>query len=91
MSTTTALITAEAYLQMADNGQPTELVRGEVITMPPPTPRHGQICFRAGYLLQRYLDDHPSGCIVSSGQRCSRDPGTQSRYGARARCGLLQL
>jgi Uma2 family endonuclease len=78
MATTTALLTAEAYLQMPDNGQPTELVRGEVITMPPPTPRHGQICFRAGYLLQRYLDDHPLGCIVSNDAAVitERDPDT---------------
>ncbi len=78
MSTTSALLTAEAYLRMPDNGQPTELVRGEVITMPPPTPRHGEICSQAGYVLQRYLDDHPLGRIVSNNAAVitERDPDT---------------
>jgi Uma2 family endonuclease len=66
MSTTSALMTAEAYLRMPDNGPPTELVRGEVITMPPPTPRHGEICSNVVYLLRRFLDDHPVGRVISN-------------------------
>jgi Uma2 family endonuclease len=78
VSTSTTLISAEAYLRMPDNGQPTELVLGEVITMPPPTPRHGEICFRVGYLLQRYLDDRPLGRIVTNDAAVitERDPDT---------------
>jgi Uma2 family endonuclease len=78
MSTTTALITADVYLRMPDNGQPTELVRGEVITMPPPTPRHGEICSNTIYLVRRFLDDHPVGRVVSNDAAVitERDPDT---------------
>ncbi len=66
MSTIAALISAEDYLRMPDNGQATELVRGEVITMPPPTPRHGEICGHIVYLLRRFLDDQPLGRVIAN-------------------------
>ena len=39
-----ALLTAEQFGERPDPGYPEELVRGRIVTMPPPKPRHGQIC-----------------------------------------------
>jgi Uma2 family endonuclease len=79
MATGAALMTAEEYADLPDpHGYPTELVKGVLITMAPPRPRHGQICMQIGYLLRRYLDDHPTGQVLcnDSGVITERDPDT---------------
>jgi Uma2 family endonuclease len=72
------LMTAEEYCLLPDNGQQTELVRGKVVPVNMPRPRHGQICARVVSLLQRHLDDHPLGHVVSndSGVPTEHDPDT---------------
>lgn len=79
MATATSVMTAEEYMALPDsfNG-PTELVKGVLVTMVPPRPRHGEICMQAGYLLRRYLDDNPVGRVVSndSSMITQRDPDT---------------
>jgi Uma2 family endonuclease len=42
------------------------LVKGVLIEISPPRPRHGEICFRTGYLLAKFLEDHPIGRIISN-------------------------
>lgn len=79
MATGTALMTAAEYAELPDpHGYPTELVKGVLITTAPPRPRHGQICVQVVYLLRRYLDDHPIGCVVGndSGVITEREPDT---------------
>jgi Uma2 family endonuclease len=44
MATAEALLTAEEFGRRPDPGHPEELVQGRIITMPPPQPRHGQVC-----------------------------------------------
>jgi Uma2 family endonuclease len=72
------LMTAEEYCRLPDNGQPTELVRGKVVLVNMPRPRHGQLCARVVYLLQRHLDDYPLGHVLSndSGVPTEHDPDT---------------
>jgi Uma2 family endonuclease len=79
MSTvTTPLLTAEEYGMLPDDGTATELVRGRVVTMNMPYPRHGEICIQVGYLLRRFLEDHPLGRVTSndSGVITERGPDT---------------
>jgi len=79
MATGTSLMTAEDYADLPDpHGYPTELVKGVLITMAPPRPRHGEICLQIGHLLRIYLDDHPIGRATSndSGVITERDPDT---------------
>jgi Uma2 family endonuclease len=79
MATVASLMTAEEYMALPDSFDgPTELVKGVLVTMSPPWPRHGEICARIVYLLQRYLEDHPIGRIVSndSSMVTERDPDT---------------
>ena len=77
MSTVTELLTAEEYMALPDMFDgPVELVKGVVVTMPPPFPRHGEICIQIAYLLRRYLEDHPIGRVVGndSSMLTERDP-----------------
>lgn len=77
MATATSLLTAEEYMALPDSFDgPTELVKGVLITIPPARPRHGELCARASYLVQRHLEDHVIGRVVTndSGMITERDP-----------------
>jgi Uma2 family endonuclease len=78
VTTPEALLTADEFGRRPDPGYPEELVRGRIIAMPPPKPRHGQICCQAAYLLRRYLDDNEVGQVMSndSGVITERGPDT---------------
>jgi Uma2 family endonuclease len=79
MAIGTSLMTAEEYANLPDpHGYPTELVKGVLVTMAPPRPRHGEICAQIVYLLRKYLEDHPTGRVVGndSGVITEREPDT---------------
>lgn len=79
MATVTSTMTAEEYAALPDPfGFPTELAKGQLLTMTPPSPRYGEICLQIGYLLRRHLEDHPTGRVLSndSGVLTERDPDT---------------
>jgi Uma2 family endonuclease len=78
MATVETLLTAKEYWLMPDNGQPTELVRGRIVPVNMPAPRHGQVCAKVAYLLQRYLEDDDLGHVASndSGVQTEHDPDT---------------
>src|SRR5437764_7481537 len=78
MATAEVLLTAEEYASLADDGQPTELVRGRVVPVNVGTPRHGEICVTIVRILGRFLDENPLGRLVSndSGVVTERDPDT---------------
>lgn len=73
-----ALLTAEEFHRLPDDGRPKELKRGRIVLMNLTAPRHGQICLQVGYLLRRYLEEHPLGHVVSndSGIITEQDPDT---------------
>jgi Uma2 family endonuclease len=67
MATATSVLTAEEYMALPDEFDgPTELVKGVLVTMPPPWPRLGELCARIAYLIQRYLEDHPIGRVLTN-------------------------
>jgi len=79
MATGTSFMTAQEYAELPDpHGYPTELVKGVLKTMAPTRPRHGRICARISYYLQRYLEDHDVGQVMTndSGVITERDPDT---------------
>src|SRR5260370_15599973 len=59
MTAGTALLTAEDYLVLPDNGVPTELVRGRLVFLNIPAPRHGELCLNSAYLVQHFLEEDP--------------------------------
>ncbi|MEX2120542.1 MAG: Uma2 family endonuclease [Pirellulales bacterium] len=76
--TTETLLTAEDYLRMPSQGQPTELVRGKIVMMNRPGGRHGKVCGRVCTLVSNFVDDHGLGHVFSndSGVITSHDPDT---------------
>jgi Uma2 family endonuclease len=72
------LLTAEQYARLPDTGMPTELVRGKVVEMNVPTPRHGEICATVARLVGNFAAEHGLGRVVvnDSGVVTERDPDT---------------
>jgi Uma2 family endonuclease len=78
MAVATHLITAEEYARLPDQGYPTELVRGEIVRMNLPRPRHGQVCSKIVQIIGPFADQHDLGHVVcnDSGVITERDPDT---------------
>ena len=78
MATALDLLTAQEFGSRPDPGYPEELVQGRIVTMPPPTPRHGQICSKVDRLLGTFADEHDLGHVLcnDSGVITERDPDT---------------
>lgn len=60
MSTATTLLTAEEYFQLPDLGYPSELVRGQIVEMNIPAPKHGSVCANVVHIGLLYRDEHKS-------------------------------
>jgi Uma2 family endonuclease len=73
-----ALITAEDYAQMPDDGRCTELVRGRIIELTQPTFVHGRICYKVALLLGNHVEQRQLGQITTndSGIVTRRGPDT---------------
>src|SRR5437588_11204080 len=68
MSTLTQkkLLTAEEFFLLPDpeDGSQQELVRGEIITMPPPGGMHGVSCSKASRRLGNFVEDNDRGTVT---------------------------
>jgi Uma2 family endonuclease len=77
---TQKLITAEEFFRMPEptDGARQELVRGVVVTMPPPGGRHGACCSRVDRRLGAFVEDRGLGtvCANDTGFITERDPDT---------------
>lgn len=75
---TQKLITAEEFARMPNppDGSQQELVRGVIITMPPPGARHGACCSRINRRLANFAEDNNLGTVFSNdtGFITERDP-----------------
>jgi Uma2 family endonuclease len=78
MAIVEALITAEEYARMPDDGRFTELVRGRIVELPPPTFVHGWICSNIALNLGVHVERHGLGRIATnhSGIVTRRGPDT---------------
>jgi Uma2 family endonuclease len=80
MSTITQkkLLTAEEFFLLPDpgDGSQQELVRGEIITMPPPGGLHGVTCSKVDRKLGVFIDAGPGGTLAcnDTGFITERDP-----------------
>lgn len=72
------LLTAEEFLLLPDpaNGFQMELVRGEVVTMPPPGGLHGVSCSKADRRIGNFVETHDLGVVTANdtGFITTRDP-----------------
>jgi Uma2 family endonuclease len=78
MSTIERLLTAEEYARLPDNGEPTELVRGKIVSMNVPNLRHGWLCIRMGRLVGNFVAERDLGYVMGNdaGMITERDPDT---------------
>jgi Uma2 family endonuclease len=78
MVTAVELMTAEEFWLLPNDGLPTELVRGRIVPMNMPAPRHGEICGNTIHILKSYLDSNDIGRVVSNdfGVITERNPDT---------------
>jgi Uma2 family endonuclease len=76
----TQLLTAEEFAQLPqpEDGSQQELINGVVITMPPPSFYHGQVCSKIDRKIGNYIDSNQLGYITSndSGVILKRGPDT---------------
>lgn len=75
----TRLITAEEFAEMPDpeDGSKQELVRGEIVTMPPTKQIHGLVQIQIGWLLKNAVMPKRLGWVgCESGVITERDPDT---------------
>lgn len=75
--TTKTLLTADEYLAMPEDGW-SELVRGEVVPLPAPIPRHGVVCANVAFALELWGRDSEFGitCTNDSALQTGFDPDT---------------
>lgn len=78
MSIAEALLTAEEYAQLPARGRQTELIRGRIVRMNMPYPRHGQICTKVVLLLGSFVEERHLGHVIGndSGVVTERNPDT---------------
>jgi Uma2 family endonuclease len=66
-----------AHLPQPSDGSRQELVRGEVVTMPPPGFRHGEVQLAVGAILRQFVRTNQLGRVtVESGLQTEFDPDT---------------
>jgi len=72
------LLTAEEFAGMTELGPHTELVKGEVFDVPPPSLIHSVVCQNIGFELSSYVRSRGLGRVASndSGVVTERDPDT---------------
>jgi len=71
------VVTAAELERHTDDDHRYELVRGRVIRMSPVGYRHGTTLMRVGFLLSRYLENHPVGALMTEvGFKLASDPDT---------------
>jgi Uma2 family endonuclease len=65
-TTTKKLLTAEEFFLLPDpdDGSQQELVRGEVVTMPPPGGLHGVTCSKTGRRIGNFVEDNDRGTVA---------------------------
>jgi Uma2 family endonuclease len=80
MDATVNLLTAEEFARLPQpaDGSQQELVKGVIVTMPPPSFYHGLCCNRMGRRLGNFVDDANLGFVTNndSGVVVARDPDT---------------
>jgi Uma2 family endonuclease len=76
------LITAEEFMRMDLGEGMHELVRGEIIEMPPPGQRHGRICFKAAMILERFGTQTGHGYALTNDVAVQTERGPDSVRGA---------
>jgi Uma2 family endonuclease len=66
MTTAKKLLTADDLMAMPDDGKRYELIRGELIEMPPASHEHGRVAERFGRRIGNFVEDRDLGHTVAT-------------------------
>lgn len=71
-------MTAEELMRLPDDGLQHELIKGELLTMPPPNPEHGLVMNNVAFLLTAYVRPNHLGKVITgdAGFKLESDPDT---------------
>ena len=70
-------VTADELFRMPEDDYSYELVRGRLIQMPRPSPRHGIVVMRLGMPLYQFVEEHELGVVlIEVGFMLASDPDT---------------
>jgi Uma2 family endonuclease len=61
-----ALLSAEEFARLPEDGVPRELVRGRIVEGPMPNRRHGYICLNIGWILMTFVKENDLGRVMSN-------------------------
>ncbi len=79
---TEPLLTAAEFTRQPDKGFRTELVRGTVVTINVPAPRHGQICGKVDRIVGNRADEYRLGHVVVNDSAVVTQHGPDTVRGA---------
>jgi Uma2 family endonuclease len=69
------LVTLDEFIRLPEDGIWRELVKGRIIEVPQPKPRHGYVCTEIAARLREYVKAHDLGRVIGeSGIITERDP-----------------
>ena len=76
------LISVTDYANRPENGKREELVRGRIVELKVPYPRHGEICVKTILIVARYLHSHDIGRLLSNDAGVIMERGPDTVRGA---------
>lgn len=77
-----SLLTAEEFQLLPDNGVPCELIRGRIVEMNMPAPRHGYFCNLIGRILGNFVAEHDLGRVMNNDTGVVTERGPDTVRGA---------
>lgn len=80
--TTSKLITAEEFMEMDLGEGMHELVRGEIVEVPPAGTKHGRVCMNVGFALESFGRRTGHGYVVSNDTAVVTERGPDTVRGA---------
>jgi Uma2 family endonuclease len=60
----TGLLSADEFARLPDTGKAVELVRGQIVEVPMPPPRHGLYCWQIARHIGNYVQEHKLGRVM---------------------------
>ncbi len=79
---TQKLLTAEEFGRLPETGRRHELVRGRIVEMNMPFPRHGQVCITIGAIVHNYARQKKAGHVVGNDAGVITERGPDTVRGA---------
>lgn len=76
------LLTAEEFARRPDHGRRTELVRGQVVEIPMPPPRHGHFCWKVAGPIGAHVERHELGRMMINDSWVKTEGGPDTVRGA---------